>query len=85
MSAEEKKEPEQPYGPGAMCDDCGHFAMRHGPEVRQGKKNKLPGCDTRDLVNAGIRDKPCPCRGMLWLGVRWPRPELPAPEGLKQR
>lgn len=24
----------------------------------------------------------CQCRGMLWNGVRWPRPWLPAPEGL---
>jgi hypothetical protein len=64
--------PEQPYGPGGICDDCGHFAGRHGPD----------GCDTSDLVAKGIRKKPCSCKGMLWLDVRWPRPWLPAPEGM---
>lgn len=78
--------PEQPYGPGAICDQCGHFALRHGPFVRQSKRSgrMLPGCDATDLVEAGIRKGPCNCRGMLWLGVRWPRPSLPAPDGLKQ-
>jgi hypothetical protein len=56
--------PEQPYGPGAMCDECGHFAGRHDED----------GC-------TGV-SKPCTCAGMLWLGTRWPRPWLPAPEGL---
>jgi hypothetical protein len=56
--------PEQPYGPGAMCDDCGHFAGRHNEDGCPGINN---GCD---------------CAGMLWLGTRWPRPWLPAPEGL---
>lgn len=64
--------PEQPYGPGAICDECGHFANRHGEH----------GCDTSDLVASGIRMTPCECAGMLWLGERWPRPWLPAPEGL---
>jgi hypothetical protein len=63
---------EQPYGPGGICDECGHFAGRHAED----------GCDTADLVLAGIRKKPCKCKGMLWLGVRWPRPWLPAPDGL---
>lgn len=64
--------PEQPYGPGAVCDDCGHFAGRHGED----------GCVVDDLIAAGVRTEPCPCAGMLWLGVRWPRPWLAAPDGL---
>lgn len=63
----------QPYGPGAICDDCGHFAGRHNEK----------GCNTEDLVRSGIRKEPCDCKGMLWLGTRWPRPWLPAPEGLR--
>lgn len=55
---------EPPYGPGAICDDCGHFAGRHDED----------GCHTDDLEELGIRDEPCPCPMMLWLGVRWPRP-----------
>jgi hypothetical protein len=58
--------PEQPYGPGAICDDCGHFAERHDPQ----------GC------HFPRPDAACCCAGMLWLGTRWPRPWLPAPEGL---
>lgn len=55
--------PVQPYSPGALCETCGHFAGRHGPE----------GCLWIDG---------CLCKAMLWLDVRWPRPWLPAPEGL---
>lgn len=57
--------PLHPYGPGAFCDECGHFAARHDPE----------GC-------SGVRG-PCKCGGMLWEGLRWPRPWLMAPEGLQ--
>lgn len=59
------KMPEQPYGPGAFCGTCGHFAERHGPD----------GC-------TGVK-KPCRCEVMQWNGYRWPRPWLPAPEGLR--
>lgn len=57
--------PEQPYGPGAICEECGHFAGRHDPD----------GCP------GVLRD--CACRGMLWRKVRWPRPWLAAPDGLR--
>lgn len=57
-------EPVQPYGPGAICEECGHFSGRHDED----------GCP--GVLNA------CACKGMLWLGTRWPRPWLPAPEGL---
>jgi hypothetical protein len=67
-------ETEQPYGPGGFCERCGHFAGRHSEG----------GCDTSDLVERGIRKKPCPCKGMKWLGQTWYRPWLPAPEGLKK-
>lgn len=60
--------PEQPYGPGAICEACGHFAERHAPAPS--------GC-------GGI--KGCDCTAMLWQGVRWPRPWLPAPDGLVAR
>lgn len=63
----EEKMPEQPYGPGAFCGTCGHFAGRHGPD----------GC-------SGI-EGPCKsrCEAMQWNGYKWPRPWLPAPEGLR--
>lgn len=61
------EEAEQPYGPGAICDDCGHFACRHGEN----------GC-----AFPRPADNPCRCAGMLWLGTRWLRPWLPSPEGL---
>lgn len=58
-------EPTQPYGPGAICEQCGHFAGRHNSDGCQWPSRK------------------CSCAGMLWLGVRWPRPWLAAPEGLR--
>lgn len=64
-------EPSQPQPPiGGFCDECGHIAGRHGID-EDGKD----GC-------GGVTG-PCDCAGMLWLGNRWPRPWLPAPEGLK--
>jgi len=57
-------EAEPPYGPGALCEECGHFAARHG----------AGGC-------TGVTAS-CGCAGMRWLGVLWPRPWLPAPDGL---
>jgi hypothetical protein len=62
-------QPEQPYGPGALCEECGHFACRHNPE----------GCQFPRPA-----DDPCRCSGMLWHGVRWPRPWLAAPAGLRE-
>ena len=62
----EEKPPVQPHSPGAFCEQCGHFAGRHGPD----------GC-------GGFPDMPCTCPGMLWVGVRWPRPWLAAPDGLR--
>jgi hypothetical protein len=59
--------PEQPYGPGAVCDDCGHWAARHNSQ----------GCDTTDLVARGIRKKPCDCPAFLWKGTRWSEPSRP--------
>lgn len=65
--------PEQPYGPGAFCDTCGHFAARHGED----------GC----LFPGGCKHGKVegqPCTVMTWQGIEWPRPWLPAPEGLKR-
>lgn len=52
-------EPQPPYGPGALCEDCGHFAGRHSnlvchfpPESRRSRQ-------------------PCDCAGMLWGDLRW--------------
>ncbi len=60
--------PEQPPI-GGFCDECGDFAARH---------DEL-GCQF-PRFDANLA--PCACSGMLWLDVRWPRPWLPAPEGL---
>lgn len=60
--------PEQPYGPGAICDRCGHFASRHDQD---GCRGVTRGCAY------GCADKP-----FLWRGAEWPRPWLPTPEGL---
>jgi hypothetical protein len=57
-------EESQPYGPGAVCETCGHFAERHDAD----------GCHWPD--------RHCDCRVMRWEAVSWPRPWLPAPEGL---
>lgn len=52
---------------GGLCEECGHLAGRH-----RGERCHFP----RHV------DNPCTCAGMLWLGRRWPRPWLPAPDGL---
>ncbi len=57
---------EQRYGPGAFCESCGHFAGRHDEQ----------GCHF-DRHNASD----CTCLLMVWDGVEWPRPWLPAPDG----
>lgn len=46
-AVEEKEmlsEPQRPYGPGAFCDGCGHFASRHGPEGCMGFPDKPCRC-----------------------------------------
>jgi hypothetical protein len=43
-------------GPGGTCDDCGHFAGRHGKDFCDGFPDKP--CAS--------------CKGMLWRGVRVP-------------
>ena len=52
---------------GGFCDRCGHMAVRHDQD----------GCQFPRPA-----DNPCKCRGMRWLGKTWPRPWLPAPDGL---
>lgn len=44
-----------PYGPGAICEECGHFAGRHGES-----SCLFP-------PEAPL----CRCAGLLWLGHRW--------------
>lgn len=43
-------------GPGGICDDCGHVALRHG-------ENFCDGFPQRPCAS---------CKGMLWQGVRIP-------------
>lgn len=66
------------YGPGAICDDCGHFAARHGED---GCAGVVPETGCR-FGEGGTEANPKKCEGFLWQGRRWPRPWLPAPEGL---
>jgi hypothetical protein len=56
--------PESPHrsGPGAICGDCGHWAVRHVNEAK-------PGC-------GGVAD-PCACTGFLWNGYRYDNPSDP--------
>jgi len=64
--------PERPYGPGAICDTCGHMAGRHDEK----------GCAGMNLdydCHCAPRHKDC--KVMRWAGVDWPRPWLPYPEG----
>lgn len=56
---------EQPYGPGAICDECGHFAARHD-------EDGCHGVDPAKGCRFGKRRKPC--KGMMWQGTRWLRP-----------
>lgn len=42
-------------GPGGICEDCGHFAIRH-----KGLACLFPR----------PKAEPCTCNGMLWLGQR---------------
>lgn len=37
-------EPVQPYGPGALCETCGHFAGRHDQDGCGGFPNKPCRC-----------------------------------------
>lgn len=71
--SDDAPEPEQPHV-GGFCEDCGHYAYRHSPDgcigVNRPRDGRLESEST------------CRCAGMLWMGVRWPRPWLPAPEGL---
>ena len=53
---------EPPYGPGAICEDCGHFAGRHaGLGCLFPPESRFPP----------HRGQPCPCRGMQWGGLRF--------------
>jgi hypothetical protein len=61
------------YGPGAICDTCGHFAAHHDEHGCHGV-TQPKGCVY------GIDGQPC---GVFrWQGRDWPRPWLPEPEGL---
>jgi len=51
-----------PYGPGAICEDCGHFAGRHA-----GLACLFPP-ESLAAPNTG---QPCPCAGMAWGGLRF--------------
>lgn len=62
--------PEQPYGPGALCGDCGHMAFRHDEDGCHGVDPEV-GCR---FGGRGTEKNPKQCKGMLWMGVRWAKP-----------
>lgn len=66
--AEALPPPVQPE-PGGTCDECGHYAARHDEK----------GCH----FPRPPETSPCTCQAMVYAGVTWPRPWLPAPEGLR--
>lgn len=56
---------------GGFCEGCGHFAGRHDEQgCHFDRPDPQPDCD---------------CTGLLWLGRTWPRPWLPAPDGLTRQ
>lgn len=61
------------YGPGGICETCGHFAGRHDEEGCRGMK---------DDYDCHCAPKKRDCKVFRWVGQDWPRPWLPAPEGL---
>jgi hypothetical protein len=61
---------EQPYGPGALCGDCGHMAARHDEDGCHGVDPAV-GCR---FSGKGTEKRPKKCSAFLWNGVRWPRP-----------
>jgi hypothetical protein len=63
---------EQP-DPGAICDTCGHFAVRHDEAGCHGV-DPAKGC----RFGKGGQS----CVVMRWIGQDWPRPWLAAPKGL---
>lgn len=60
-------EPEPPYGPGALCGECGHFAARHDETGCHG----IPAIG--QCTHGAVMLQPC--TGMVWNGVRWPDPQ----------
>lgn len=68
------------YSPGALCDECGHFAGRHGEDGCAGVDPKY-GCR---FGRGGTERHPVKCGGFKWQGQTWPRPWLAAPEGLRK-
>jgi hypothetical protein len=62
-----------PYGPGAICDDCGHFAARHDEEGCHGVPEIGRACTHGGGENTGK-----PCTAMLWRGIRWLNPGIRA-------
>jgi len=61
---------DQPYGPGAICEDCGHFAARHDEDGCHGVDPAV-GCR---WGKGGTKTSPKKCTAMLWKGTRWARP-----------
>lgn len=54
---------------GGFCDGCGHFAGRHDEQ----------GCH----FDRPDPEPDCACPALRWQGRDWPRPWLPAPDGLR--
>lgn len=72
--------PEQP-APLGICATCGHFAIRHGPDGCTGVPSAA-GTDVPCRYGAGDDGPEIPCTMFMWNGNAWPRPWMPAPEGL---
>lgn len=47
------------HGPGGICEECGHFAIRHDDTACHFPRNEL-----------NPPKPPCECKGMLWYGHR---------------
>jgi hypothetical protein len=65
---EQKIEP--PYGPGAICETCGHFASRHDKDGCHGVDPEV-GCR---YGKRGTDKHPVQCKVFLWQGLKYPEP-----------
>jgi murein endopeptidase len=71
--------PPEPPTDKSYCETCGHLSTHHD-EAGCSMNSRLPAVERQSTVPV---PDPCDCAVMSWFGREWPRPWLPAPEGLR--